>query len=59
MEAGIRDLDGGVVEVVYEHALHEVTRERLAPEAAVRLLLAVLDRDQFGRVEVTHDGPVP
>jgi hypothetical protein len=53
MQAVVREVDDGRVEVVYEHALHEATHERLAPEAAARLLLAVMQRERLCRVDVT------
>jgi hypothetical protein len=52
MHAVAREVAGGQVEVVYEHALHEATRERVSPEVAVRLLLAVVGRERLCRVEV-------
>ena len=39
-----RELDGGQIELLYEVALHEVTRERLAPEAAAMRVLEILQR---------------
>lgn len=47
--------DGGLVELVYEHALHETTRERVTPAEAVRLVLAVLGRERLCRVEVPKE----
>jgi hypothetical protein len=59
LHASIRELDGGAVEVIYEHALHAVTRERVAPEVAAQLLLAVLQRERLMRVEVPGAEPAP
>jgi hypothetical protein len=52
MQAVVHDLGDGTIEVAYEHALHETTRELLTPEIAARLLLAVIQREELGRVEV-------
>ncbi len=52
MQATARAVAEGQIEVVYEHALHEATRERVSPEVAARLLLAILQRDRLCRVEV-------
>jgi hypothetical protein len=47
----VRELDHGELEVIYEHALHAVTHKTVSQEAAVRLLLAILAREQLGSVE--------
>jgi hypothetical protein len=55
MQATIRETGDGQIGVAYDHALHEVTREQVSPEAAVRLLVMLLDnfeRKQMGRVEL-------
>lgn len=44
-----------LVEVIYEHALHQTTRERVLPAVAVRLVLAVFRRERLGRVEVPKE----
>ena len=48
----VREMKDGEIEVIYEHAIHEITRERVSPEVAARLLLALIKRDALGRVEV-------
>jgi len=45
MQIGVSDLVDGRVEVIYEHALHEVTREQLQPAVAGQLLLALVQRE--------------
>lgn len=52
MLAAVRELGDGLVEVAYEHALHEVTRERVTPEVAAQLMLAIVERERLVRVEV-------
>ena len=52
MLAAVRELGVGLVEVAYEHALHEVTRERVTPEVAAQLMLAIVERERLVRVEV-------
>lgn len=52
MHVGAWSADGGLVEIVYEHALHETTRERVTPTVAVQLVQAVLSRERLYRVEV-------
>ena len=47
MQAQIRESGDAFVEVAYEHAPHEQTRERLLPAEAVRLLMAVIQRDNL------------
>ena len=51
----VRELKDGSIEVLYEHAIHEVTRERVSPVVAARLLLAVIERDGLGRIEVPDE----
>lgn len=57
MQAVVRELDNSAVEVIYEHALHEVTRERVTPGVAARLLLAIIQRERLVRVEVPNTEP--
>jgi hypothetical protein len=52
MQVVARELPDGLIEVAYEHALHEVTRERCAPATAARLLRAVLSRSELVHVAV-------
>jgi hypothetical protein len=52
MQAGVRELEDGRLEVSYEHALHEVTRERVPPAVGAELLLAILQRERLVRVEI-------
>lgn len=54
MQAVAREIGNGQVEVLYEHALHETTWERVSPEVAARLLLAVMQREQLCRVAVPN-----
>lgn len=55
MQVGAWSADGGLVEIVYEHALHQTSRERVAPAVAVRLVRAVLGRERLCRVEVPKE----
>lgn len=57
MQAGLREVGDGTVEVAYAHAPHEVTRVRVGPESAAQLLLAVRRRERLVRVEVPDDEP--
>ena len=52
MQVIARDCTDGIVEVIYEHALHEVTRENVTPSVAARLILAILKRDRLERVAI-------
>jgi hypothetical protein len=52
MQVVIRELAGGLVEVLYEHALHEMTRERCMPATAARLVRAVLSRSTLTHIPV-------
>ncbi|HEV3081030.1 MAG TPA: hypothetical protein VGY66_14710 [Gemmataceae bacterium] len=52
MQISVSELKDGLVAVTYEHAMHEVTRERLPPDAAARLLVALVQRERLCRVEV-------
>jgi len=52
MQVTIRETGTGQMEVAYEHAIHEVTRVELAPDAAVKFILAVLQRDSLHVVPV-------
>jgi hypothetical protein len=52
MQAVAREMEDGLIEVRYEHALHEVTRERCEPATAAHLLRAVLSRTELARVPV-------
>jgi hypothetical protein len=49
--------DGGLVEIIYEHALHEQTRVRVTPAVAVQLVRAVLGRERLCRVAVPEAEP--
>jgi hypothetical protein len=52
MQRVVRAVDGQAFEVLYEHALHEVTRERCDFERAAALLDALLRREGLGKVEL-------
>ncbi|MBP3958086.1 hypothetical protein J8F10_22775 [Gemmata sp. G18] len=52
MEATVRSAADGLVDVVYEPALHETARERVRPAVAVKLVLAIFHRERLCRVEV-------
>jgi hypothetical protein len=58
MQASAREMGDGRVEVLYEHALHEATREHVSPEVASGLLLAVLQRERLCRVDVPNAEPL-
>ncbi len=47
----------GLVEIAYEHALHETSRERVPPAVALKLVLAIFRRDRLCRVEVPQEYP--
>ena len=50
MLIGVRVLDDGAFEILYEHAFHECTRERCDFEQAVSLLDALLRREHLCKV---------
>jgi hypothetical protein len=52
MSVVVRALDEGGFEVLSEHALHEVTRQRCDFEQAVWLVAALLKRDRLGKIEL-------
>ena len=54
-QVGLLEHDDGTVEVVYEHALHQVTRERVSAGVATQLVLALVQADRLIRVEVPGD----
>ena len=51
MQATASDIGGGLIEVVYEHALHEVTRERCTPKQAADLLRQVFQRENLCKLD--------
>ncbi len=52
MQVIARDCNNGTIEVIYQHALHEITRENVVPSVASRLILSVLQREQLERVAI-------
>lgn len=50
MQAVVREREDGLVPVIYEHALHQITKEKITPEAAARLIVAVFQRQSLCRV---------
>jgi hypothetical protein len=51
MEAVARELENGLVEVIYEHAPHETTREKVPPSVAARLIELVFQRRALCHVD--------
>jgi hypothetical protein len=56
MQAEAHEVEGGLVEISYEHAPHEITRERCTPSDAARLIEAVFRRDRLRQVEPSASG---
>ncbi len=57
MQAVAAEVADGLIEVVYEHALHEVTRERCTPAQAARLLQLIFQRERLCKVEGVRAEP--
>jgi hypothetical protein len=57
MQAYIRDVDETRVEVAYESAIHETTRERLHPTDAARLILAIVQRNRLCKINLANAQP--
>src|SRR5262245_57235202 len=51
IQVGAAELADGMIEVVYEHAVHEITRERCSPALAARLLRLIFQREHLYKVE--------
>jgi hypothetical protein len=41
----------GLIEVVYEHAPHEITRERCSPSEAAQLIQLIFQRDGLRKIK--------
>ena len=52
MEAVAREVENGLIEVIYEHAPHEITRERVSPKVAAHFIELVFQRRALCHVEV-------
>jgi hypothetical protein len=50
MQAVAVEVANRLIEVVYEYALHEVTRERCTPAQAARLLQLIFQRERLCKV---------
>lgn len=54
MQASVSEREGGLIEVSYEHAPHERTRERCSPMDAASLVEAVFRRRALDKIDMSN-----